>query len=85
MMILGIWSLGVSSPKQASTPQKSRMEKTLEKSAMKALTWRQDGEMGVERVINGMGRFINGTERFASASASFPGLSSSAHPQITRV
>lgn len=82
----------MSSPKQASTPQKSRMEKTLEKSAMKALTWRQDGEMGVERVIsgmgrliNGIGRLINGMERFASASASFPGLSSSAHAQITRV
>lgn len=40
LMILGICSFGVSSPKQASTPQNSRMEKTLEKSAMKALTWR---------------------------------------------
>ena len=47
LMMLGIWSFGVSSPKQASTPQKRRMEKTLEKSAMKALTWRQDGETGV--------------------------------------
>lgn len=67
-MILGMWSLGVSRPKQASTAQKSRMEKTLEKSAMKALTWRQDREMGLERNswgeegINGVGRGLMGWE-----------------------
>lgn len=53
LMILGMWSLGVSSPKQASTPQKIRMEKTLEKSAMKALTWRQDRETGLEWELMG--------------------------------
>lgn len=46
LMILGMCSFGVSRPKQASTPQNSRMEKTLEKSAMKALTWRQMGNGG---------------------------------------
>lgn len=73
MMMLGMCSLGVSSPKQASTAQNRRMEKTLEKSAMKALTWRQDEEMGAEGVINGMERLINGTQRFVPASESFPG------------
>lgn len=59
----------MSRPKQASTAQKRRMEKTLEKSAMKALTWRQDGETGVETVLNGRrgpsvgGGVISGVER----------------------
>lgn len=42
LMTLGTFSLGVCRPKQASIPQKSRMEKTMEKSATRVRTCRED-------------------------------------------
>lgn len=71
MMILGMCSFGVSRPKQASTPQNSRMEKTLEKSAMKALTWRQMGKWGQKGQLMGWGKFspVSDASPWRSSSA----------------
>lgn len=42
LMTLGTCSLGVCRPKQASIPQNSRMEKTMEKSATRVRTCEED-------------------------------------------